>query len=113
MRVFETKGSKHVMFITVVCNETVNIIEAILFGSDDACIDVGLASMLGGVALFIGSVLVLRYIGISILRRILPSLRRKKSNPHIAAETPPEDRLLRMPYESPIRSTGAWGRKLR
>lgn len=101
------------MFETVVCNDTVNIVEAMLFGSNDACVDVGLASMLGAVALFIGSVLVLRYIGISILRRIFPSLRRKKSNPHIAAETPPESRLSRMPYESPIRSTGAWGRKPR
>lgn len=95
------------------CKETVSILQAVLFGVDGACVDINLMSLLGGVALFIGLVVLLRLIGSTLLRRAFPFLRRQKST--IKQESAPQtdEGLQRMPYESPIRSTGAWGHKPR
>ena len=48
-----------------------------MLGADGACVDLGIASLLAGVALFAGMVFALRFLGITILRRIFPSLRRE------------------------------------
>ena len=101
------------MFEAATCSETVTIIEAILLGADGACVDIGVTSLLGGVALFIGAVIGLRFVGISLLRRVFPSLRRA-SKPSDEISVPQlEEGLKRLPYESPIKSTGAWGTKTR
>lgn len=95
------------------CQETVSILQAIVFGADGACVDIGLFSILGGVALFMALVLLLRFVGSAILRHVFPSLRRRKKSPEQQVADPTSQDLQRMPYESPIRSTGAWGRKSR
>ncbi|MEO9825726.1 MAG: hypothetical protein ABJF50_15030 [Paracoccaceae bacterium] len=88
------------MLFDAPCSDTVSILEAVLFGAGEACIDVGMTSLLVGVALFIGCVLVLRLIALIVLRRIFPKLRRQKPEP----QTPPSEGLQKLPYESPIRS---------
>lgn len=89
------------------CRETVSILHALVFGAEGACVDIGLASLLGGVAVFVGAVVVLRFVGARIVRRVLGQRQKVEVAPE---ETPG---LTRMPYESPIRSTGAWGRQAR
>ena len=95
------------------CAETVSIIEAILLGADGACIDIGLTSLLVAVALFIGSVVALRTIAAALVRRIFPSTKSKNVVSENLTDPAPNKELKRMPYESPIRSTGAWGSKPR
>lgn len=97
------------MFEMNACRETVSIIEALIFGANGACIDLGLPSLLGGIALFIGAVVVLRVIGSAVLRRILPS----RAKPREPAPSPEDTGLKPLPYENPIESTGAWGGKPR
>lgn len=99
------------MFEATQCREVVSILEAVLFGADGACIDLGMASILTGVALFMGAVLALRVAGSFALRRLFSGLRRDRSK--IAPELDEGPGLKPMPYESPIRSTGAWGEKRR
>ena len=99
------------MLFDTPCADTVSILEAVLFGAGDACIDVGLTSLLGGVVLFIGAVVVLRLIGMLVLRRIFPRLRRQKNER--ALQTPPSDGLQKLPYEGPIRSPSTLGGKAR
>lgn len=101
------------MFETAECRETVSVVESIVFGADGACVDLGIASLLGGVALFIAAVVALRFVGMSVLRSIFPSLRRENAATEKKIEQTGEDGLQRQPYESPIQSTGAWGRKAR
>lgn len=111
------------MLFDAPCADTVSIFEAVLLGAGDACIDLGLPSLLSGVVLFIGSVLVLRMIGMLVLRRIFPRLRRTKpgstfvsthnAHPYIPQDAPPNEGLKPQPYESPIRTMGRWGRKAR
>lgn len=100
------------MFEANACEDIVSIVEALVFGANGACIDIGIGSLLGGIALFVGAVVALRFVGARVVRRILPSHRR---SPEPVAETsdPDEEGLQRLPYESPIRSTGAWGGKPR
>ena len=100
------------LFEANTCAETVSILTAVLFGADGACVDIGPTSLLTGVALFIGAVILLRYVGASLIRRIFPSLGRKE-NLNDPAPLTADKGLKRMPYESPIRSTGAWGSKPR
>ena len=95
------------------CQETVSILQAIVFGADGACVDIGVFSILGGVALFMALVLLLRFVGSAILRHAFRSLQRTKTSPKQQVADPTSQALQRMPYESPIRSTGAWGRKSR
>ena len=101
------------MLFDAPCSDTVSIFEAVLFGAGDACIDVGLTSLLGGVALFVGCVVMLRLIGVTLLRRLLPRLRRKTATPEGPDTQPTDEGLQKLPYESPIRATGAWGAKTR
>ena len=98
------------LFEANACRETGSVIEALIFGAGDACIDLGLGSLLTGVALFIGSAVALRVFGSWALRRAFGSLRRPKYLPPPFVEAPEETGLQRMPYESPIRSTRRWGR---
>ena len=97
------------MFEADACTETVSIVEALVFGANGACVDIGLGSLLGGIALFVGVIVALRFIGSALLRRVLPSGRASPTAPDPTAEPAATDTLQRMPYESPIRSTGAWG----
>ncbi|MBT8459288.1 MAG: hypothetical protein HKP37_06450 [Boseongicola sp.] len=101
------------LFEVAVCTETVSIIQAVTFGADGACIDISPVSLLGGVAMFIAAVVALRFMGASIIRRGFPSLRQKADAKDPETEVRSADGLQRMPYESPIRSTGAWGSKPR
>lgn len=101
------------LFEPATCADTVSIFEAVLLGTSGACIDIGMTSLLSGVALFIGAVILLRFVGATILRRLFPSLRRKTETIDPPEHNSNEDGLQRMPYESPIRSTGAWGSKPR
>ena len=101
------------MIETTECSETVSIVEAVLLGADGACVDIGIASLLAGVALFVSMVVALHFLGITILRRIFPSLRRESGIPAKKIEQKGDGELQRLPYESPIRSTGAWGNKAR
>lgn len=98
------------MFQANACSETVSILRAVIFGADGACIDIGLTSLLGGVALFIGLVVALRFAAAALLRRVFPQLRRKNTGPIDAIAQPPDAGLKRLPYESPIRSIRRWGR---
>lgn len=100
-------------FTADACQHTVSIIYAIFFGARNACIDVGLTSLLGGVVMFILAVVTLRFLGVLILRRVFPALRRKNAEASDPPSAPSEEGLKRLPYESPIRSTGAWGGKTR
>ena len=93
-------------FHNVQCVETVSVVEAVIFGSGEACISIGLGSLLGGVTLFILVVVVLRYIGARLLLSAL-SKRSAKDNDR------KEVGLKPMPYESPIKSTGAWDSRAR
>ena len=95
------------MFGLTECIKTVSILEAILLGSEGACISLDPISLIGGVVAFIGCVVLLRLIAMSGLRRVFPGLRR---NRHAQEATIPSDdtELQRMPYESPIRSTRPW-----
>ncbi|MEM9426347.1 MAG: hypothetical protein AAGA06_06565 [Pseudomonadota bacterium] len=95
------------------CRETVSVIEALIFGAGDACIDLGLTSLLSGVALFIGCVVALRIIGSWALRRAFGALRRPRDVANNPVHSPEDECLQRMPYESPIRSTRRWGRSPR
>ena len=95
------------------CAETVSILRALIFGADGACVDIGPTSLLGGVAVFIGAVVLLRFAGATVLRRLFPSLGRKGKELEARDAKPADKGLKRMPYESPIRSTGAWGSKPR
>ena len=90
------------------CRETVNILEAMIFRNSEACIDIGVVSLLSAVAAFIACVVALRFVGASVLRRILPS-RRNRDPGLLKAEDVGSLGLQRRPYEPPIRSTGAWG----
>lgn len=101
------------MFGTTECRGTVSIAESILFGADGACVDLGVASLLGGVALFVGAVVALRFLGSAVLTLIFPKLRRKNGGAEKAIEQKSDDGLQRLPYESPIQSTRAWGSKAR
>lgn len=92
------------------CRETVSVIEALIFGAGDACIDLNMPSLLSGVALFIGCVVALRIIGSWALRQAFGALRRPKEMPESPSHMPEDEALQRMPYESPIRSTRRWGR---
>ena len=101
------------MLLTTECKETVSIIESIFLNADGACVDLGFTSLLGGVALFVGAVVALRLIGVTVLRSIFPSLRRDNAASETKTKNMGEEGLQRLPYESPIRSTGAWGSKAR
>ena len=91
------------LFEADVCRETVNIFEALIFGAEGACLDLSMGSLLGGVALFMGAVVVLRFLGARLVRALL-------SKRKVDAPEPDDGALKPMPYESPIKSTGAWGR---
>ncbi len=95
------------------CNETVSIVQAVVFGAGEACIDIGLTSLLGGVFLFIGLVVVLRFAAAALLRRIFPHLLRNNAGATKGIAPPPNTGPKRLPYESPIRSTPRWGRNPR
>jgi len=101
------------MFEQTTCTTTVSIVEAIIFGTNGACINIGMPSILGLVAGFVVAVVLLRLMGMWVLRRVFPSLRRKSRARRQSDEEPPAAALKSMPYESPIRSTGAWGSKPR
>ena len=101
------------MFETITCTETVSILEAVVFGVDGACIDIGLASLLGAVVAFIFCVVGLRVLGSRLLKRLFPSRRPDEPAPVAKQDAQFDDGLQRMPYESPIKSTGAWGGKAR
>lgn len=101
------------IFTEAACTATVSILEAIFFGPNGACIDIGLTSLLGGVVLFIAAVVALRLLGSALLRRAIPALRRRPSELMAASSEPHPNGLDPMPYESPIKSTGAWGGKPR
>lgn len=95
------------------CTKTVSIFEAVIFGANGACIDISLSSLLGGIAMFATAVIVLRYVGSRLLHRLLGLDRPKTAAP---GPEPKDDRphdteagLTPLPYESPIKSTGAWG----
>ena len=84
------------------CAKTVSILEAILLGSEGACISLDPVSLIGGVVAFIGCVVLLRLIAMTGLRRVFPGLRRNRDAQE--ATIPSEDAALqRMPYESSIR----------
>ncbi|NKB26731.1 MAG: hypothetical protein GKR99_03880 [Rhodobacteraceae bacterium] len=102
------------MLTTGDCNETISIVEAVFFGADGACVDIGMPSLLAGVALFVAMVVALRFLGTAALSRILPSRRRERELPAAAEmDQAKRETLQPMPYESPIQSTGAWGNKPR
>ena len=93
------------LFGDIQCRETVSVFEAVMFGAGDACVDIGMGSLLGGVALFIAAVVLLRFLGARLVRAVLTKRAVKADESH-------EDGLTPMPYESPIKSTGAWGSDL-
>lgn len=101
------------MFEAEICQDTVSILHAVFFGAGEACVDIGVMSLLGGVAVFLAAVVALRIAGSFVLLRIWSAVRGTRSTQQDAAQTPAEDGLKRLPYESPIRSTGAWGGKAR
>lgn len=102
------------MFLDVTaCTKTVSILEAILLGANGACIDLGMSSLLAAVAGFVVSVLVIRFVAMQVLRRVFPGLRGRRSKPLTPPPDPTAQDLTPLPYESPIKSTGAWGSKRR
>ncbi len=96
------------MFEAGLCRTTVSILEAIVFGAGNACVDIGTTSMLSAVAVFIGAVVLIRFIAMRLLRVIFPGLFGKKRTANVPP-VQPDNGLQRKPYESPIKSTGAWG----
>ena len=101
------------MLQTSPCNETISIVQAVVFGADEACIDIGLTSLLGGVALFIALVVAFRSAAVALLRRIFPQLRHRNAGATEDIVPPPDAGPKRLLYESPIRSTPRWGRNPR
>ena len=91
------------LFGDIQCRETVSVFEAVMFGAGDACVDIGMGSLLGGVVLFMGAVVLLQYFGVRLVRRALGKRR-------VEVVSADEAELKPMPYESPIKSTGAWGK---
>ena len=91
------------------CAETVSILEAIVFGAGGACIDIGMTSLLGAVAGFVVCVLLIRYVAMQVLRQVFPGLRRTGARKVAMPAEPQDTGLQPLPYESPIRSNGAWG----
>ena len=91
------------------CHQTVSILEALLLGAGDACIDIGIGSLLGGIVLFVVCVVTLRHVGSTLLRFILPKRRNHSERALMPDARDKADALERLPYEPPIRSTGAWG----
>ncbi|MGR3511926.1 MAG: hypothetical protein ACU0GG_04125 [Paracoccaceae bacterium] len=98
------------------CQSTVSLLEAILFGADGACVDLGLPSLLSALAVFVVGVVVLQWAARRAVRGLFPNRRSAEPSftPHPAPKPAPEDTGLKpLPYESPIKSTGAWGRTRR
>ncbi|MEL7149726.1 MAG: hypothetical protein AAGK71_03280 [Pseudomonadota bacterium] len=100
-------------FEDVTCNETVSILEALVFGANGACVDIGMYSLLGAVAAFVGCVILIRLVAMRVLSKLFPGLRgaRQETVPDVQPQQ--KDTLQPLPYESPIRSTGAWGGRKR
>ncbi|MCB2116979.1 MAG: hypothetical protein KDE00_11940 [Rhodobacteraceae bacterium] len=59
------------MFETEVCEKTVSLPRAILFGADGACVDIGTGSLIGFVALFIAAVVALKLFGRALFDRFV------------------------------------------
>lgn len=57
------------------CTETVSILYAIIFGAGDACINIGIGSLLGAFAAFMGIVIVLQYVARRLWNNTKPSRR--------------------------------------
>ncbi len=102
------------MLLGADCSETVSILESLRLETGDACISLGLPSLLAGVCLFIAAVVVLRTVALAILRGEIAWMRFENKEIPMDREFDPEpETLKRQPYESPIKSTGAWGGKPR
>lgn len=91
------------MFQNAGCVEIVSLLWAVTMGADGACIDLGMSSLLTAIGFFIFAVFFVSLVGGRIVRRILATVFGKKKT----AEVPENG------YESPVKSTGAWGRKFR
>lgn len=100
------------MLSTGTCRETVGILEAMVFGTNGACIDLGMWSVLTAVMVFCLLVVGLKILGKLTLVALFGSLR-------IAAQGPESYGFTDAPAvpevardTGPIRSTGSWGRKV-
>jgi len=51
------------LFVSAPCRDTVTILEALLFGTDGACLDLGMPSIYWSVAAFAVAVVVLKVLG--------------------------------------------------
>ena len=94
------------------CRETVSILEAMVFGTNGACMDLGMWSVLTAVMVFCLLVVALKILGKVMLIAMFGGLR-------IAAQGPESYGFTDAPAMpevagdgGPIRSSGAWGRKV-
>lgn len=63
------------------CRETVSILEAIAFGTGGACIDLGMASLLTAIAVFVLAVVILSRFGKLALVLLFGTLFRRRAAP--------------------------------
>ncbi|MEM9970949.1 MAG: hypothetical protein AAF762_07600 [Pseudomonadota bacterium] len=102
------------------CEETVSFLWAMIFGAGEACVDMGVTSLVTAIVAFMVAVAALRFVGSWVIRRAFsaPSARELPplpDTPPLAKMPPPADPPRRKPGsqvkpdDGPIKSTGAWG----
>lgn len=88
---------------TQACTTTVSVLEALVFGAGEACISVGMWSVLGALLPFVVGVTILQFIA----RRALAKLVGRNPPKKVRKKSSPQD----LSYDGgPIDSTGAWRR---
>lgn len=84
------------------CTETIPLFMALIRGTDGACIDLSVPSVIAMVAGFMAAVIAIKFIVTLIIRQVFS---KPETGGRASASVPAEPLLREKPHEGPIRST--------